>query len=516
MLGGGPLPGRERRTWLAPAAIVLVAALASLLLLGSLSDSSLVGDEATYAAVAWDSLQSGSLFPQRLDKRLYFEKPPTTIWLVQLSFLVFGPTTFAARLPSAVAGLLLVLATLWLGRRWVGTGGGLLAALVLLTAPGPLVEHGVRRAVTDGWLMLAVFLAMDRVRRFLEDGARADLIAAGLFTVGGTWIKGFVAPALISVQVLVLTCALIAWPADSIQEKLAGWARRSWRLLGLALASGLVASLAWLVCLELSGAPRLLWKMLYRGVWLRATEGLHPSHLQPPGFYVERLIADFGLWLVPALVAVAGVGWRREGDEEDRLSQIWLSSWLAGCLLLFLPAVSRLGWYLYPAYPALAMLSAAGVLGILQRLRGRGRILLGALLVVGLVVRVISAFELIRRDVGTSAVEALATRARENPCAQLFIDPELRLLERGFSAEDYFYLRSADRTSWSLPLQLGSDPCDCLVTPRPAALISTCAREPCGVAMLRPRRMPAGDDLYVIDSCGTRAGDDPGRSSGLR
>lgn len=497
-----PQPGPHGPSRQAPAALILLCGLASVILLGFLDRSSLVGDEATYAAVAWDSLQSGSIFPLRLGDRLYFEKPPTTIWLLQLSFLTLGPTTFAARLPSALAGLALTAATFWLWRRWIGTSASLLAALVLLTSPGPLLEHGVRRAVTDGWLMVAILLAAERVRRYLEGGGRADLVAVGVLTFLGTWIKGFVAPALMVAGLLLFTCALPVLPDVGGGPSRAIEARRSRLLLGLVSLVGIAASLAWLGCLWAAGAPRVLWKMIYRGVWLRATEGLNPTHLHPPGFYAERVFEDFGLWLVPAALAIAGIGWRRGMDGRERLSMLWLLSWSAGTLLVFLPSVSRLGWYLYPAYPAIALLSAAGAAGVLRKLRGFLRHSLFALIAAGLAMRIVSSLDRVRADVGLSAVESLSIRMRQDERALLYVDPRLRLLERGFTAEDYFYLRSAARTSWSMPARLQAGPCAYLVTSRPSEGIPACDQRPCDMSVLRPRRAADHEDLYLVGLCG--------------
>lgn len=504
--GGDVPPGVREPRWQVPAALLLLAAVTALLLLGALDGSSLQGDEATYAAVAWDSLQVGSIFPLRLAERLYFEKPPTTIWLIQLAFLGLGPTTFAARLPSALAGLALTAATFWLGRRWFGTGAGLLAALVLVTAPGLLLEHGIRRAVTEGWLVLVVLLAMERVRRYLESGDRVDLLGACLLTFLGTWIKGFVAPALLVAGLLFLVCALRALALKDGLRSSAEEVRRSLVLVGSVALVGLASAAAWLGSLWAVDAPRVLWKMLYRGVWLRATEGLNPVHLHPPGFYAERLLEDFGLWLVPAVLAVAGVGWRRTEDGRDRTSILWLLSWLGGTLLVFLPSVSRLGWYLYPAYPAIALLSAAGVAGFVHRFRGHLRVVVVGLVAVVLAMRIVIGLERVRTDVGRSAVESLAIRMRQDHEVLLFVDPRLRLLERGFTAEDYFYLRSAERASWSMPERLESEPCAHLVTSRPSEGRLICAREPCEVSVLRPRRAADLDDLFLVGSCGADRG----------
>src|SRR3989339_1647500 len=70
-------------------------------------------DEATYAQVTRDTLESGDILTlKRFDKN-WFEKPPLYFWMAMASTSVFGTDEFAYRLPSAFMAILGI-AVLWL------------------------------------------------------------------------------------------------------------------------------------------------------------------------------------------------------------------------------------------------------------------------------------------------------------------------------------------------------------------------------------------------------------------
>jgi len=74
-------------------------------------------DEGRYAEIAREMLERGDLITPTLNYVVYFEKPPLLYWANAASMKLFGLNEFAARLPSALCGLLTVLATYLIARR---------------------------------------------------------------------------------------------------------------------------------------------------------------------------------------------------------------------------------------------------------------------------------------------------------------------------------------------------------------------------------------------------------------
>ena len=152
---------RLRAHW-APLGVVLAA---GLLFLPNLAGIDLwAPDEPRYAQVAEELRRqpNGAVdwVVLRLNGEVYTQKPPLYYWLVAgLGALGGGVDEWAARLPSALAGIGVVALTIFLGRRLLGSElGGALAGLVLLTLPR--FAHQARRAQLDVALTLFQLLAL--------------------------------------------------------------------------------------------------------------------------------------------------------------------------------------------------------------------------------------------------------------------------------------------------------------------------------------------------------------------
>src|SRR5205085_11691428 len=78
-------------------------------------------------------LASGDWVVPRLNGEPFLEKPPLHYALVALSYRAFGVTPFAARLPSAIAALVTILATFGLGLRLFDAKTGFLGGLFVGT-----------------------------------------------------------------------------------------------------------------------------------------------------------------------------------------------------------------------------------------------------------------------------------------------------------------------------------------------------------------------------------------------
>ena len=103
-------------------------------------------------------LERGDFITPMLNYVKFFDKPPLHYWLSALSFTVFGRNEFAARFTGAAMGLLTVLLTYHVGRRLFGRREGLLAALILGTSTGFLVQ--ARTNVTDMTLTCTLSAAL--------------------------------------------------------------------------------------------------------------------------------------------------------------------------------------------------------------------------------------------------------------------------------------------------------------------------------------------------------------------
>lgn len=113
-------------------------------------------DETFYAQSAREMLDRGEWVTSYLYGKPQFEKPVLFYTLTEISFKIFGPNEFAARLPSAVFALIGVLALYLLGGAVFGRTASALSAFILATN----VEYVLlaRACVTD--MVLAVFMLL--------------------------------------------------------------------------------------------------------------------------------------------------------------------------------------------------------------------------------------------------------------------------------------------------------------------------------------------------------------------
>ncbi len=110
--------------------VVLVAAL--IFLGGAISPPGLMDDvDAVQAQIARNMLESGDWVTARLDGVAYLEKAPLNYWMVAVSYMIFGVSDWAGRLPFALSAIVLA----WLVSRmaaWAfGERQGLYAGLAI-------------------------------------------------------------------------------------------------------------------------------------------------------------------------------------------------------------------------------------------------------------------------------------------------------------------------------------------------------------------------------------------------
>ena len=168
-----------------------VLAVAAVIFLGTIiSPPSLLDDvDATYAQIARTMLESGDWVTARLNGVKYFDKPPGQVWAIAASFAIFGVHDWAARIPLALAAVLLCFVTARLGAWAFGEVAGKWAGLSLATCVGLWLFTRVR--IPDAALALTITISIAAVLRIVESKAHWGWSALLGAAVGaGTLIKG--------------------------------------------------------------------------------------------------------------------------------------------------------------------------------------------------------------------------------------------------------------------------------------------------------------------------------------
>ena len=374
----------------APRDVLLLTALAGSLLLVGLGAVALTDrDEGANAEAAREMLEQASWITPTLGGAPRFAKPALVYWLTAGAYTVLGVGETAARLPSAVAALLLVLVQYAFACWAYGRDVGWRAALVLLLS----VEYVAigRMALTDATLALFTTLAAYAfMRGWWASPPRGRWYALGWVAAGlAALTKG-------PVGLLVPLAGVLVYLgiASGLRQ---AW-REAWPLRGLALL--LLVALPWYAAMFwLHGwdyAARAHGETL--GRVLRPVTGPGGTAL----FYLPVLLVGFFPWsaFLPEAVR-AGLRQARARARQSRREavSVFAAAWLVAGLVLFSLAQTRLPHYVLPLFPAAALLVAASWPARPSRLSrvllagtgiALGAVLAGAWLASGQVVRLLA------------------------------------------------------------------------------------------------------------------------------
>jgi 4-amino-4-deoxy-L-arabinose transferase-like glycosyltransferase len=314
--------------------LVVVAAGMLLFRLGqqSLAD----WDEAIYARISREVVETGRWLTLHWEGRPYLRKPPVFMWTTAALFGLFGVTEFWARAASALSGVGVVLLTFAIGRRVYGPQAGLLAALVLLTSYQFVVS--ARFGTTDVMLCLFFLLALYAYLHVQRGDPRWWLVvwlACGLAVMVKS-AAGLLAPFAIAVSVIL--------------DRQLGITLRL-RVFWLGAAAAAVLVLPWHVAMLWQHGSAFVEQYLGHSILERAT-GVIDDHGGGRLYYVHRLYRYFYPWVLLAPFALAlSVRHALRGSAPVRLLVV------AAFLVfgLFTLAETKLRWYIVPLYPLLAV-----------------------------------------------------------------------------------------------------------------------------------------------------------------
>jgi 4-amino-4-deoxy-L-arabinose transferase-like glycosyltransferase len=322
---------------LPPRAAAVLLALVLALLVFRLGAVPLVGpDEPRYTRVAIEMHRAGEWVTPTLQGQPWLEKPPLFYWLAGGAFSVLGETEAAARVPSVLAGLLLVGMTAFLGARVYGSAAGLHAGFVAGTSLLPFVY--ARAASMDMLLAATVTVAIGLAGlRVLGLAGRLAVVAAAAAAGLATLAKG---PLGLLLPVLVLAGHLAA-----TRE----WRRFRELLSPRALAAFLIVAGPWYVAILLDQGRRFLDVFILDHNVARFASTVH-HHPGPWWYYLPVLLAGLFPWSGLSLPALL----RLEPRASHR--DLFLLLWLALPLAFFSLAGSKLPGYVLPCVPPLAIL----------------------------------------------------------------------------------------------------------------------------------------------------------------
>lgn len=352
----------QKRLWSRYRSPLILLAVVLPIYLGTASWPALLDDvDASHAIAAREMLQSGDWTVLHINGIRYLEKPPLHYWLVAASYALVGESAFATRLPLALATVGLVLVVYAFGRRFFGERAGFYAGLVMGTSIGTFIftRFMIPEAIYALEFTAAFYLFLRAWTGTLAPRAGYLGCAAliGLATLTRAAIGPVFPPAILALFVLS-TGGLRRGPDG----------RARWRQLPLVSGALVVLAIAapWHLLAGLR-TPHFFWFYFVNEQILRALGRRYPVDYAavPLGLWWTAHLAWFFPWSVFLRYAAAEFPPRRlwrAGLDPAGQARALLFIW-AGFVFLFfsLESGSRMEYYSFGAWPAVALLLGAGL-----------------------------------------------------------------------------------------------------------------------------------------------------------
>ncbi|WP_428407070.1 ArnT family glycosyltransferase [Hyphococcus sp.] len=305
-------------------------------------------DEARFAQATAQMLESGDYITIRFQDAERNKKPAGIYWLQAASVAALSDVEareiWAYRVPSMIGVVFAAVFTFLAGARVYDVRTGLLAGLLLASAPVVAAEGTI--AKTDGMLLALICLAQ---LAFIEIYARVQAgersgwgwpIAFWAAHGAGILVKGPIAP-----MISLLTGLGLTTGAPRFK-----WIGPMRPVIGIFVLVLMVAPWAFAIWKATDGR---FFSDAIGGDMLGKVGDAQEGHVGPPGYHFALLWLLF--WPAAALI-VSGVvtAWKERKDWRAR----FFLSWLIPAWIVFEIAATKLPHYVMPLYPALAIMAA--------------------------------------------------------------------------------------------------------------------------------------------------------------
>jgi 4-amino-4-deoxy-L-arabinose transferase-like glycosyltransferase len=313
----------------------------------------LTSHEVDAAGGARQMIADGDWLKPKIGDHLWLEKPPLFHWFVSVAYLLSGGASeWAARLPSALAGSIIVFLMASTVGYWRGPKAGVVAGCIQCTT-WQMMNYA-RLSEADMLLAsivvsaIVVFIHLQGIG--LDQPARRHRLLAATFwiLIGMTNLcKG---PFFGAAMALMPCMAWLLWRREK-----AAWVRM-WSLAGLLLGAAIAAS--WYV-LIIWQVPDIL------DLWLFHTLGRaagDTEYGQPWWYYLQVPPGRLMPWTVVTLIGVIP-SWKRmwhDSNSADRFTWLWA---LVPMVVLSL-SDGKHHHYLIPCLPGFTLVTTTGVFEI--------------------------------------------------------------------------------------------------------------------------------------------------------
>ena len=299
-------------------------------------------DEGRYSEISREMALNGDWVTPRLNGIKYFEKPPLQYWASALSFKLFGPNEYTARLYTALAGFATIALVGFIARRLWGWDMAVASMIALACSPYFMALGGI--VTLDMGLTLWTtatlfcYLGAEHARERPRTQLRWMLFAWAAMAMA-VLSKGLVGIVFAGGAVLIVVAMRREWPA----------------LARLRLIPGLIVFFAvaapWFVAVSMAN-PEFAQFFFFHEHFARFLTTTH-RRVEPVWYFLPIVALGFLPWMF-AMPAAMVSAWREEKGAAFQPLRITLA-WCAFVVLFFSASGSKLPAYVLPVFPPLAL-----------------------------------------------------------------------------------------------------------------------------------------------------------------
>ena len=339
-------------------AVLILLGLALLIYVGNAAQPALLDDaDGGHAVASQEMLRTGDWVVLHINGVRWMEKPPLHYWAVAVSYLLLGESAFSTRLPLALAVAGLVVMVYVFGRRFFGDRAGFYAGLVMCTGIGTYMF--TRIMIPEAIYALEFTAAFYLFLRAwtgtipLRTGCWGVAALCGLAVLTRAMV-GIVFPVAIITIFLLMTGRRHPWREIPVFSSL---------LIFVAIAAPwhiLAGVRAWR-----ADAPGFFWYYFINEQVLRALGYRYPHDFSavPLAIWWPAHLVWFFPWSVFLPLAFRGLpkprDWRRL--DTPGIALLFTCVWAGFVFFFFSLTASRMEYYTFSAWPAVALLLGRGI-----------------------------------------------------------------------------------------------------------------------------------------------------------
>ncbi len=304
-------------------------------------------DETRYMTVAWEMyLRQGWFDPMTLNFEPYHHKPPFLLWMINLSWSIFGVSRWAALIPPMLAsGMAIYLASVLGKLLFPEILSDRNRIQMIMMASVPFLIYGTL-VMFDFTVCMFVLLVLLSLLSFVRTRQSRYILAMALALGLGVLAKGPV------MYLYVLPVMILApvW-CGGLSRRRAYYGA----CLGAVLLS-IIPVLAWLIPVILESNKDFAFWLIWNQTAGRMTGNFSASHVRPFYFYFPMLPILCVPWIfLPAF-------WRGAAYIKNTMAGtqgiLFLICWLAPVFIAFSAISGKQEHYMIPLLPGVVILTA--------------------------------------------------------------------------------------------------------------------------------------------------------------